>query len=145
MKITNSIQLCDRFLASKSSGKDETAHGGLDSDSNPNLLELNRDDKGEYLNAYNGNPENTWNREQVFVFLAPQLFLFLLDYRVGEFCFMTCPCHPPSILPIASSFSDTAAYLAVSRLFISHAICKKIFAISSLRIALWIYAPFSCF
>ncbi|MEK7615974.1 MAG: hypothetical protein AAB420_02080 [Patescibacteria group bacterium] len=37
----------------------------------PNLLVLDADASGEYLNTYNGNPENTWNRERLFVFLAP--------------------------------------------------------------------------
>ena len=102
---------------------------------NPNLLELNADANGEYLNTYNGNPENTWNRERLFVFLAPQLSSFLSDYLAGEFCFMSCPYQPPSCLPAESSFSERVAYFAVSRLLISHAICKNIFPISSFCIA----------
>jgi len=54
-----------------------------DSDGNPNLLGLNRNDEGRWLNAYNGNPGNRWNREYGFVFLVPQLSSFLLQLRVG--------------------------------------------------------------
>ena len=44
----------------------------LDSDSRPDLLVLDRDARGEYLRAYYGRPGDTWGRELVFVFLAPQ-------------------------------------------------------------------------
>ena len=46
-------------------------------DGNPNVLELNRNDDEEWLNEWNANPENQWNRDSLFVFLAPKLFSFL--------------------------------------------------------------------
>ena len=48
-----------------------------DSDGNPNVLGLNRNDEGRWLNAYNGNSDNKWNRENGFVFLAPKVSSFL--------------------------------------------------------------------
>ena len=48
-----------------------------DSNGNPNVLGLNRHDKGRWLNAYNGHADNRWNRENGFVFLAPKVFSFL--------------------------------------------------------------------
>ena len=44
----------------------------------PNLLELNRNDAEDWLNAWNANPDNQWNRENLFVFLAPKLSPFSL-------------------------------------------------------------------
>lgn len=38
----------------------------------PFLLVLDRDDYGEWLLAWNGYPDRQWDRERVFVFLAPQ-------------------------------------------------------------------------
>lgn len=54
-----------------------------DSDGNPNVLGINRNDKGRWLNAYNGNADNRWNRENGFVFLVPQLSSFLPCYGRG--------------------------------------------------------------
>ena len=62
---------------------------GTDSDGNPNVLGLNRNDDGRWLNAYNGYPTNRWNRENGFVFLAPKVFSFpceMGNYLTG-FCF----------------------------------------------------------
>lgn len=42
-----------------------------DSDGNLNLLGVNRNDDGRWLNTYNGKPDNRWNREYGFVFLVP--------------------------------------------------------------------------
>ncbi|OGL70621.1 hypothetical protein A3C09_00160 [Candidatus Uhrbacteria bacterium RIFCSPHIGHO2_02_FULL_47_44] len=39
---------------------------------NPNLLTANRNDDGRWLNTYNDNPDNRWNRENGFAFLVPQ-------------------------------------------------------------------------
>lgn len=58
-----------------------------DSDGNPNVLGLNRNDKGRWLNAYNGNSDNRWNRENGFVFLTPKVFSFLSCFGGGVlFC-----------------------------------------------------------
>ncbi len=50
-----------------------------DSDGDPNLLGLNRNDDGRWLNAYWDKPDNRWNRQNGFVFLAPQTFSFPRD------------------------------------------------------------------
>ena len=55
-----------------------------ETDGNPNLLGVNANDADPYLNAYNGNPTNRWNRENGFVFLSPKFFSFsvtLYDLR----------------------------------------------------------------
>jgi hypothetical protein len=66
---------------------------GTDSDGDPNLLSLNRNDDGRWLNAYNGRPDNRWNRENGFVFLAPLLFSFLSRLFVWRvlFCQLSIP------------------------------------------------------
>ena len=45
------------------------------SDGDPNLLSANRND-GSWLNTYNGNSDNEWNRDNGFAFLRPQLSSF---------------------------------------------------------------------
>ena len=47
-----------------------------DSNGYPNVLELNQNDDADWLNAWNAYDDDRWNRENVFVFLAPQLSLF---------------------------------------------------------------------
>lgn len=46
-----------------------------------NVLELNRNDSEDWVNAWNANPENRWNAENRFLFLLPQLTSFLLHLR----------------------------------------------------------------
>lgn len=64
-----------------------------DSDGNPNVFNVNRNDDGLWLNANNGRPDNEWNPENRFVFLRPRkshhifcakppmrrLYVFLID------------------------------------------------------------------
>lgn len=71
----------------------EYSRGGVsgdisdNSDGDPNLLGVNRDDDGHRLNAYNDNLGNRWNRANGFAFVVSQLSSFLLGYfLVGEFC-----------------------------------------------------------
>ena len=54
------------------------------SDGDPNLLSANRDGDGRWLNAYYDKPDNRWNRNNGFAFVASQLsqFLSLLKGRV---------------------------------------------------------------
>ncbi len=54
------------------------------SDGNPNLLIVNRNDDGRWLNAYYDNPDNRWNRDDGFAFVVSQLtsFLSCFDGRV---------------------------------------------------------------
>jgi len=53
---------------------------------------------------------------------------------LGSICFSTCPSQPPSILPMASSCSESVMYFFVSSDLLSHRMSKKIFTVSSLRI-----------
>lgn len=43
-----------------------------DSDGNPNVFNVNRDEKGAWLNTDNGHPENSWNPDNRFVFVRPR-------------------------------------------------------------------------
>ncbi|OGG62221.1 hypothetical protein A3C19_03050 [Candidatus Kaiserbacteria bacterium RIFCSPHIGHO2_02_FULL_54_22] len=43
-----------------------------DSDGNPNVFNVNRNDDGLWLNANNGRPDNEWNPENRFIFLRPR-------------------------------------------------------------------------
>ena len=51
------------------------------------------------------------------------------------FCFVSCPFHPPSILPISSSGRESAAYFFVSSAFDSQSTMSRTFRVSSLRMA----------
>jgi hypothetical protein len=59
-----------------------------DSDGNLNMLGVNRNDDGRWLNTYNGNPDNRWNREIGFVFLVPatHFISLLISVRRVLFC-----------------------------------------------------------
>lgn len=54
---------------------------------------------------------------------------------LGEFCFVSCPFHPPSILPISSIFSPRWIYFLLSSDFVSHSISNRTLIVSNLRIA----------
>jgi len=53
------------------------------SDGDPNLLGVNRNDDGRWLNAYCDKPGNSWGRENGFAFVASQIALFLLRLDGG--------------------------------------------------------------
>lgn len=104
------------------------------SDGDPNLLYTNWNDDRSWLNANWDKPGNQWNRENGFVFLASQLSSYSPNY-LGEFCFVSCPFQPPSILPISSIFLEREIYFFVSNDFVSHKIIKNIFKVSVFLIA----------
>lgn len=62
-------------------------------------------------------------------------FHFSPDFLSGEFCFISCPLHPPSILPTSSIFSDNAIYFLSSIDLLSHKTNKSIFEVSTFLIA----------
>ena len=70
-------------------------------------------------------------------------FHFSLVFMTGEFCFKSCPLHPPSILPISSIFSDIAIYFLFSSDLASHNTIKSIFNVSVFRIASLTHGCFS--
>jgi len=56
------------------------------------LLNANRNDDGRWLNAYNGRPDNRWNRDNGFAFAVSQLSSFLSGFRWRVlFCELTVP------------------------------------------------------
>jgi len=93
-----------------------------DSDDYPNVLGLNRNDDRDWLNSWNANPENRWNRENVFVFLAPQISLFSRYHYKAGVCLLMPLIQPPSIFPNSFRRSESAIYFLLSKAFISQAI-----------------------
>ena len=82
--------------------EDENSRGGgtedtlYETDDDPNVLGANRNDDGQWLNAYNTKPDNRWNRENGFAFVVPQLSSILPSSRflVGRgvlFCDLPLP------------------------------------------------------
>lgn len=63
----------------------------------------------------------------------------------GGVCFMSCPCQPPSIFPISSSFSERAIYFLLSSDFVSQRTIKSTLSVSNFRITTLTYGSFSDF
>lgn len=70
------------------------------SDGDLNLLNVNRNDDGLWLNTTYDNPGNVWNRENGFAFVVPQLSSFLSHFCEGvlfissiveSFCKLSAP------------------------------------------------------
>ena len=60
--------------------------GGMDGDShisdgNPNVLNANRDDDGQWVNTYWDNPDNQWNDNGAFAFPVPATFFISCPVR----------------------------------------------------------------
>lgn len=62
----------------------------------------------------------------------------------GEFCFWSCPLHPPNIFPISSIGTESAMYFLSSSDFVSHRTIISIFRASNFLIASRTYGSFSC-
>ncbi len=60
---------------------------------------------------------------------------FSLVFTAGEFCFVSCPLQPPSILPISSICRDIAIYFLLSNDLASHKTIKSILSVSTFLIA----------
>lgn len=80
-----------------------------------NVFNVEHDDDERWLNGNNGNPDNVWFSDNRWVFLRSKSSYFSPDLLLGEFCFVSCPFHPPSILPISSIFTDRAIYFLLTR------------------------------
>lgn len=80
----NTIQLWDWHESSKSGGTDGTLHI-TDSDGNPNLFKVDRNDDKLWLNDNDGRLDNRWNGNNRFVFLRRKSFHFSL-VSTREFC-----------------------------------------------------------
>lgn len=122
------------FEYSKGGDTDDVLYN---SDGDLNLLNANRNDNGQWLNTYYDNPDNRWNRDNGFVFVISQLSLFLLYFLVEEFCFVSCPFHPPSIRPISFSFSDNIKYFLLFIDLDSQRIRRNILTVSVFLIAIF--------
>ena len=62
---------------------------------------------------------------------------------MGEFCFVSCPFQPPSILPTSSSFEESNTYCLFCNDLASHRTISNSFAVSSLRMASRTHGAFS--
>lgn len=56
---------------------------------------------------------------------------FISPPYLGEFCFVSWPFHPPSILPMSSSDADNALYFLLSSVLVSQSTIKSILSASS--------------
>lgn len=57
------------------------------SDGDLNLLNVNRNDDGRWLNANFDKPDNRWNRDNGFAFVVSQIFSFLSLVIIGRVLF----------------------------------------------------------
>ncbi len=101
-----------------------------DSDGSPSLLGVGRSDDGRWFVTYYGGPDDWWGRGYGFVFLVPATAFITLPFYAGEFRLINCPFQPPSILPISSSFVDSAMYFLLSRNFDSHKTISRMVRVS---------------
>ena len=72
-----------------------------------------------------------------------QISHFSSAFMAGEFCFVSWPFHPPSILPISSSGVDRIIYFLSSMELFSQRTMSNILSVSSFRIASLIHSCFS--
>jgi len=127
---------------SMGSGTDGATHNP-DSDDNPYVFDVKRNDDGKlWLNNDWTNADDHWKLDNRIVFRLRYSLRFS-SACAEEFCFFSCPCHPPSILPISSIFSESAAYFFVSSDFVSHRIISKSFNASIFLVARRTYGIFS--
>lgn len=126
----------------RDSGTDGMMHVP-DSDGNPNVFNLEHDDDGMWLNSNWYNPDDGVDHDNLWFARLRNFRYFSLDFISGEFCFVSCPFHPPSILPTSSSFSERCIYFLSSKDFVSHKIIRRTFMVSVFRIARRTHGCFS--
>ena len=73
-------------------------------------------------------PTILWNPDNRFVFVLRHSLRF--SPHRGEFCFWSCPFHPPSMRPISSVFSESAIYFLLSSDFVSHSTIRSSVSVS---------------
>lgn len=85
--------------------------------------------------------DNDWNDNWWFAGVRDSLHFS--PRASGVEFLISCPFQPPSILPTSSSGMESAAYFFVSSDFVSQSIKRKIFNVSSFRIASRTHGCFS--
>ena len=127
----NTVQLGEY---SKGGGIEDISHN-TDSNGNPNVFNVKRNDDGKpWLNANWANPDDHWNLDNGIVFRLRNSLHF--SSRTEEFCFTSCPCQPPSILPISFSCTERARYFLSRSDFVSQRIIVISKRVLSFRIAM---------
>jgi hypothetical protein len=108
------------------------------SDGNLNIFDVKHDDDGLYLRAHYDDADYQWYPDDVWLFRRRQSFRFS-PYPPfggrGEFCLVSCPFQPPSILPTSSISTDRAIYFLLSSDLVSHNTISRILRVSTFRIA----------
>lgn len=118
-------------LASMDSGTDGVSYISFEGNEHACNVWWNGSKRKANLNWF----DNEWNDNYWFAFVRNSLHSppFLGKSGVS---FSTFLIHPPSILPISLSGSESRVYFLLSSTFSSHAICKKNFNRSSFPLAL---------
>jgi hypothetical protein len=93
---------------------------------------------GEWNSNFNWS-DNDFNDN--WLWAVVEQFTFVPRYFSGV-CFSSCLIQPPSIRPISLRGVASIGYFLLSSCFISQAICKKNFRVSSLPTILWTYGSF---
>lgn len=125
-EIPNTIQL-RKYL--RGGGIDNILHigsGWRNPDGNLNVAYLNWNG-GQWVLSFNW-LENDWNSNDRLP--RPRNFLYFSPPKAG-FSLLSCLFHPPSILPISSSFSESSINFLLSSDFISQATWRKNLSTSS--------------
>src|SRR3989344_4944469 len=104
-----------------------------DPNGNLDVLVLNRNGAKRELD-YNWF-DNRWNRNYRFAARRLRNSLHFSSALAWEFCLLSCPLHPPSILPVSSTFMERTEYFLVLRDLLSHITIKSNLSVSNLRIA----------
>lgn len=86
-----------------------------DSDGNPNVFNLERNDDGLWMNNNWAKPDNTWNPDNKFVFRLRNYFLFRdLMLHVAVFLFRVGKIFLPTAKHLANFFEFQCNALTVS-------------------------------
>lgn len=129
---------------------DSTLYIATDSDGNPNAFNVERNDNGLWLYAHYVHPDNVWNPDNRWLFVSRNLLHFspsrddfLVAWFAGEFCFVSWPFQPPSILPISFKGTDRTTYFLLSRDLVSHKANIKTMRVFNFLIASLTHGCFS--
>lgn len=97
------IMIPDTIRPREYSTGGDTDGGIHGSDDDPNVLNANRNDDGQWLNTNWDKPDNKWNDNGAFAFLVPQPSSFLLSLLGGVLlCKLSTPTpeHPADLIDL---------------------------------------------